>query len=107
MIATLLFLVARAAAQPATAAPNADADKIICKLETQENSRIPARICLTKSEWDRIQKENSDDYASSRNGRAGGLSGTIVNAPASSDGGLVTGYPAGTNVPGISGRPPH
>lgn len=105
MITTLLLLAVQASAPPADAAAS-DADKIICKLETQENSRIPARVCLPKSEWDRIEKENSGDWASSRNGRAGGLSGTIVNGPSNGEGGLVTGYPSAGNVPGLSVRPP-
>jgi len=105
MIATLLLLAVQASTPP-VAATDSDADKIVCKLETQANSRIPARVCLPKSEWDRIQKENSQDVASNRNGRAGGLSGTIVNGPSNGEGGLVTGYPAAGNVPGLSVRPP-
>lgn len=105
MVTIFLLLAVQAAVPPDATAPPAEPDKIICKLETQANSRIPSRVCLPKSEWDRIQKENTDDYASSRNGRAGGLSGTIVNGPSGGEGGLVTGYPAPTNVPGISTRP--
>ena len=105
MIVTLLLLAFQASALPAAAA-DPDADKIICKLETQANSRIPSRVCLPKSEWDRIEKENSGDMASSRNGRAGGLSGTIVNGPSLGEGGLVTGYPSAGNVPGLAVRPP-
>jgi hypothetical protein len=80
MIAAALLLAAQAAAAatpPAAAKPAAE--KMRCQLIYQARSRIPDRLCLTQSEWDKIAKENNDDLASSRNARSSGRSGTIAN----------------------------
>jgi hypothetical protein len=79
MITSLLLLAAQAAVPPSTIQAKA-ADKIRCQLEYQANSRIPNRICLPKSEWERIAKETEADMNNSRNGRASGRLGTIVDS---------------------------
>lgn len=79
MITSLLLFAAQAAVPPSTVQAKA-ADKIRCQLEYQANSRIPTRICLPKSEWERIAKENQADMTNSRNSRASGRFGTIVDS---------------------------
>jgi len=79
MITALLLFAAQAAvpAAPATAKP--PPEKMKCQLIYQANSRIPDKLCMPQSEWDRIAKENRDDLGSTRNLHAGGLSGTVAN----------------------------
>lgn len=101
MFTSLLLLAIQAAAPPPVPTPTPD--KIVCKMETQANSRIPSRVCLPQSEWARIAKDNADDWGGSRNQHAGGRSGTIVTDPEGYMNGLG---PPGTTVPGISTRPP-
>ena len=79
MISIVLLLAVQAAVSPSATNANSGDDKVLCRLETAANSHIPNRVCLPKSEWARIEKENSEDVASSRNGRAGGLNGTVIN----------------------------
>jgi hypothetical protein len=101
MVITILMLAAaRAAVQPDAAPPAAEPDKVVCKFQSEANSRIPKRICLMKSEWTRIA--NDQEMDSSRNARSTGREGTIVNDPE----GFVSGYPANANVPGLGTRPP-
>lgn len=100
MITSLLLIAAAPAVAPATAP--AQPDKVVCKMETQANSRIPNRVCLLQSEWTRMEEENGDDSTSSRQQRSTGRQGTIVNDAE----GFVSGYsPPGRTVPGISTRP--
>ena len=99
MITIFLMIAAQAAVASSSAVSNADEDKIRCQLVYQVYTRIPDRICRRKSDWARIEKENAEDLLNSRNSRAGGRSGTIVN---SGEGGVVSTNP---NFPGSS-RPP-
>jgi hypothetical protein len=98
MISIVLLLAAQGAVPPSAPNGNTGDDKVICKLETAANTRIPSRVCLPKSEWARIEKENSEDVASSRNSRAGGLNGTIANFKS---GEITIGRPT---VPGTTPR---
>jgi len=53
-----LLLLQSAAATPPPATPPADA-KIVCKTINPTGSRLDAkRICMSKLEWRRLQKEN-------------------------------------------------
>jgi predicted secreted protein len=69
MMLTGLLLLAQAstamapASTPAeAAAPPAAEQKLICHSETIGASRIPQRICRTKSEWDQIERQAEEDY---------------------------------------------
>ena len=39
----------------------AEADPMVCKNEPAPNSRLPKRICATKSEWERRRQEAKDN----------------------------------------------
>ena len=78
-ISLFMLVAAQAAVAPGTLTAKAKIDKVSCRIEYQASSRIPNRVCLPKSEWDRIEKQNEEDLASSRNDRASGRSGTIVD----------------------------
>ena len=78
IIALLLLFAVQANSAPIDVIGKAEEAKIQCRAESSPNSRIANRICLPKSEWDRIAKENADDLASSRNERSAGLAGTMV-----------------------------
>ena len=75
MLGFSLFLVF---AQTATAAPAVSSkpvaaeDKVVCKLVTEGESRIPLRVCRTKAQWDEMADENQRDVRSSRNQRSCG-----------------------------------
>jgi hypothetical protein len=85
---SLIAIVALAQAAALPAAPVVD--KIVCHYESQTSSRIPNRVCLPQSRWAEIERQNRDDLLSSRNIRAGGRSGTIVDSP---EGGVVSPHP--------------
>ena len=95
MITSILLLAAPVVGTPPATPAKPDGDKIKCQVEYQANSRIPSRICLPMSEWKRIEDANRDDWASSRNARSSGRSGTIVDSPE----GTISGY----SVPGAKG----
>jgi hypothetical protein len=80
MITAMLLLAAQAAAAapPATAKPAAE--KMVCQSVYQARSRIPDRLCLTQSEWDKMAEANQNDLKNSRNARSAGLAGTIAPA---------------------------
>ena len=65
----LLALVSAPATNSPKNTPNDDGDKVVCRLITEAGSRIPFRVCRTKADWDRMAKENQDDWANSRNSR--------------------------------------
>ena len=87
MVTAMLLLSAQAAtaAPPATAKPAAE--KTVCQSVYQARSRIPDRLCLPKSEWDKMAQANQDDWTSSRNARSSGRGGTIANDP---EGGITS-----------------
>lgn len=68
----LIFVQAPAAAPVAKPLPAADENKVVCKLVTEGESRIPLRICRTKAQWDEMAEENQRDVRSSRNQRSCG-----------------------------------
>jgi hypothetical protein len=90
MIAILLVIAAETAVRSNSATGAVEEDKIQCRPVYQIYSRIPDRICRRKSDWARIEKENQEDFLNSRNSRASGRSGTIVN---SAEGGVVSPSP--------------
>lgn len=100
MIGILLIIAAQAAAPSSTVVSATDENKVRCELVYQVYTRIPDRICRRKSDWARIEKENEADLRNSRNSRASGRSGTIVN---SAEGSVTNPNP---NFPGSSRRPP-
>ncbi len=69
--ANLLLLLALVSAPAANTpkSPPDEGDKVVCRLITEAGSRIPFRVCRTKADWDRMAKENQDDWANSRNSR--------------------------------------
>jgi hypothetical protein len=67
-----LALVATPATSPPKPGQNDGDQKIVCRLTTEAGSRIPIRICRTAAEWERMAKENQDDWTSSRNSRTVG-----------------------------------
>ena len=70
MIVGALIILAQAPAvtdNPGQPAP--DDQKIVCKQITEAGSRIPFRVCRTAAEWERMAKENQDDWTNSRNSR--------------------------------------
>ena len=72
----IIFAAAQAAVPPSTFSK---ANKVQCHLEYQVFSRIPNKVCLPRSEWQRIEEQNEKDMTSSRNARSTGRSGTIVD----------------------------
>jgi hypothetical protein len=68
-IALLLAQVATPADIPKKALYTADGEKVECRLTWEIISRIPTRVCRTVNEWERLAKENQDDWRSSRNSR--------------------------------------
>jgi hypothetical protein len=73
----LLALVSAPASNGAKNPPPDDGDKVVCRLITEAGSRIPFRVCRTKADWERMAKENQDDWANSRNSR--GIACNSVN----------------------------
>lgn len=65
----MLALASTPAANNSKNAPADDGDKVVCRLITEAGSRIPFRVCRTKADWDRMAKENQDDWTNSRNSR--------------------------------------
>jgi hypothetical protein len=72
----VLLAPAAAAASPPTTPPkyvmDADEGKVVCKLITEGDSRIPNRICRTELQWEQMSRENEQDMRSSRNQRSCG-----------------------------------
>ena len=70
----LLISMLLMAAQVAPASPTAakDPEKVMCKTVQLPHSRIPERVCLKTSEWERREKETQDDLRSSRHQRTSG-----------------------------------
>ena len=74
------FLVLLAPAAAAAATPTSppkyvmdvEEGKVVCKLVTQGDSRIPARVCRTELQWEQMARENEQDVRSSRNQRSCG-----------------------------------
>jgi len=67
-----LLLLAQAVAAPAAVsaqapAPPSDQEKLICHSELVGASRIAQRICRTKAEWDRIERQSEDEFRTSMN----------------------------------------
>ena len=54
-----------APASPASAASGAN--KLICKSDSGTGSRVPARTCHTRAEWDKISEENRRASAETMN----------------------------------------
>ena len=63
----LILAAALAASQPSDAAPAApapaaaqkardDPDRVVCRTEPMQGSRITARVCRRKADWDRIEQ---------------------------------------------------
>jgi hypothetical protein len=69
-LALLLALTtAPANDSPKQQSPGDGDDKVVCRLITEAGSRIPFRVCRTAGEWERMAKENQDDWTNSRNSR--------------------------------------
>ena len=49
-----------AAATPVTPVAKSDKDRMICKTEALAGSRVPKKVCATKSEWDARRQEDRD-----------------------------------------------
>ncbi len=49
-----------AAATAATPVAKSDKDRMICKTEALAGSRVPKKVCATKSEWDARRQEDRD-----------------------------------------------
>ncbi|MCR5875198.1 hypothetical protein LRS10_13965 [Phenylobacterium sp. J426] len=67
MLAASLLLV-----QGAPAAANTDTaekDPVICKNEAAAGSRLPKKVCATKSEWERRKQEDRDNLEKSQRNR--------------------------------------
>ena len=78
MVTAILLLAAQAPAlAPSATAKPAAAEKMVCQLVYQARSRIPDRLCLKQSEWDKMADANRDDLGSSRNARGAGRGGTM------------------------------
>lgn len=71
-IAIALAQVATPADIPKRPLYTADGEKVLCKQIWEAGSRIPIRICRTAADWERMAKENQDDWKSSRNSRTVG-----------------------------------
>ena len=58
----LSVMLITAAATPMTFSPAAAAakggNKLVCKSDSGTGSRVPARTCHTRAEWDKISEEN-------------------------------------------------
>lgn len=64
-----ISLALAATAVAATAAPSdvtRDPNEVVCKRDKRVNSRVPTRVCHTRSEWDAIAEENKRAYAEQR-----------------------------------------
>ena len=70
MLITVLLLAAQVAPASPTAAK--DPEKVMCRMVQEAHSRIPERVCLKTSEWERREKETQDDLRSSRHRRTSG-----------------------------------
>lgn len=68
----LLAQVATPSDIPKTPIYTAEGDKVICKQIWEAGSRIATRVCRTSDEWERMAKENQDDWRNSRNSRSVG-----------------------------------
>lgn len=76
MNATMMLLILMAAVQihspasiPKKPLVTKDGEKVVCKLITEADSRIPVRLCRTEAQWEEMAKANQDDIRSSRNSR--------------------------------------
>ncbi|MCL6730700.1 hypothetical protein [Sphingomonas hankyongi] len=78
MITSFLLLAAQAVPPPSVMAKSDD-DKVRCQVEYQVHSRIPTQICRTKAQWQRIERDAEADMRDSKNYRASGRLGTIVD----------------------------
>lgn len=72
----LALLAPAVAASTPTVPPkyvmDSDEGKVVCKLITQGDSRIPTRVCRTELQWEEMARENEQDVRSSRNQRSCG-----------------------------------
>lgn len=69
-LAMLFALAAGPSANAPAKQPEVMGDpKVVCRLVTEPGSRIPLRVCRTQGDWDRMAKENQDDWRNSRNSR--------------------------------------
>ncbi|MGA0606622.1 hypothetical protein ACO2Q0_11520 [Phenylobacterium sp. VNQ135] len=64
MLAASLLLVQGAPAAAKTEV--ADKDPVICKNEAAPGSRLPKKVCATKSEWERRKQEDRDNLEKSQ-----------------------------------------
>ena len=70
MFTIAALVLAAQATVPATPAA-ADEKKVVCRLEKEVYSRIPARVCRSQGEWDQIGRDTAEDLRrDERNRRA-------------------------------------
>jgi uncharacterized protein (DUF2147 family) len=60
------LLMAQAAPAAAKADAAADKDPVVCKNEAAPGSRLPKKVCATKSEWERRKQEDRDNLERSQ-----------------------------------------
>ena len=66
LLSTLMLL---AASQATPAAAPAQADRIVCRVERESQSRIAQRICRRQSFWDEMARSNAEDLRRAKRGR--------------------------------------
>ena len=70
MLISILLIAAQAV--PVSTPAAKDPNKVMCRMIQEVHSRIPERVCLKTSEWERREKETQDDLRSSRHQRTTG-----------------------------------
>jgi Spy/CpxP family protein refolding chaperone len=66
LAAALIGTSAAAADKPDAKNPVNPGDKIICKSDTFVGSKIPKRVCLTRSQWEQGEQDGKDALDSQR-----------------------------------------
>ena len=71
MLLSVLFAITVSSSQalPAAGTDTKNQDKTICNLQHEVQSRIPVRVCMKQSEWERMAREAQEDMRKSTNQR--------------------------------------